>query len=300
MVYLLYSPRFQRSVKEGGGFIKWIGGMGIMPAVILAAVIAYVSGERTLQFSLFPFFTLPNMGLMFRELSPFSIGFPSAAMFFSAVPTAIAVFIVAFGDGLVLEGIVRDGTADRPDEYVNFNLNRAYITTAIRNIVMALFAPFAPLNSTLGAAFSIQLYQRYKTSDPKTYYSIHDGAVGANWGEGIFMLITPMVCIFKPIAGIAMGLCQISQGFTCTAVGIKQCRSMLDFSVAGACAGIMVAKGAAWGLGAGIISYILTMTLSRLQDDLARNKAEVEEEEEKLRAADELAKQNVRSEVLAR
>lgn len=300
MVYLLYSPRFQRNVKQGGGFIKWVGGMGIMPAVVLAAVIAYASGERPFSFQLFPLFALPNLKLMYTELSPFSIGFPSVSMFLSAIPTAIAVFIVAFGDGLILEGIVRDGCSTRPDEYVNFNLNRAYITTAIRNIVMGLLAPFPPLNSTLGAAFSIQLYQRYKTSDPQTYYSIHDGAVGANWGEGIFMLITPMVCIFKPIAGIAMGLCQISQGFTCTAVGIQTCRNKIDLCVAGTCAGIMVAKGAAWGLGAGIAAYILTMTLERIQEDLSHNKAEVEEELAKLRAADELARRNVGTEVLTR
>jgi len=300
MIYLLYSPRFQRSVKQGGGFIKWIAGMGILPAVILAAIIAYASGEKAFGFSLFPIIALPNLKLMFDTLSPFAIGFPSTSMFLSAFPTAIAIFIIAFGDGLVLEGIVRDGCATRPDEYVNFNINRAYITTAIRNIIMGLLAPFPPLNSTLGAAFSIQLYQRYKTSDEKTYYSIHDGAVGGNWGEGIFMLITPMVCIFRPIAGIAMGLCQISQGFTCTAVGIQQCRNKLDFCVAGTCAGVMVAKGAAWGLGAGIIAYILTMTFDRLKNDIAHNKTEVEEEEAKLRAADELAKQNVRTEVLAR
>lgn len=114
------------------------------------------------------------------------------------------------------------------------------------------------------------------------------------------MLITPMVRIFKPIAGIAMGLCQISQGFTCTAVGIKTCRTPIDLCVAGTCAGIMVAKGAAWGLGAGIAAYILTMTLDRLREDLAHNKTEVEAEEEKLRAADELAKQNVGTAVLAR
>lgn len=300
MVYLLYSPRFQRSVKNGGGFIKWIAGMGIMPAVVLAAVLAYVSGEKQFAFSLFPIFALPNLKLMFNELSPFVIGFPSLSMFLSAIPTAIAVYIVAFGDGLVLEGIVRDGCANRPDEYVNFNINRAYITTAIRNIVMGLVAPFPPLNSTLGAAFSIQLYQRYKTSDEKTYYSIHDGTVGANWGGGIFMLLTPMVCIFKPIAGIAMGLCQISQGFTCTAVGIGTCRNPIDLCVAGTCAGIMVAKGAAWGLGAGIAAYILTMTLNRLREDLAHNKTEAQAEEEKLRAADELAKQNVGTAVLAR
>ena len=165
---------------------------------------------------------------------------------------------------------------------------------------MALIAPFPPLNSTLGAAFSIQLYQRYKTSDEKSYYSIHDGAVGGNWGPGIFMLITPMVSIFRPIAGIAMGLCQISQGFTCTAGGIEQCRNKLDLCVAGTCAGIMVAKGAAWGLGAGIVAYILTLTFARLREDFEYNKSEVAAEEERLRAADELARQNVGTEVLAR
>jgi hypothetical protein len=38
----------------------------------------------------------------------------------------------------------------RPDEYVNFNINRANITTAFRKIIMGLLAPFPPLNSTWG------------------------------------------------------------------------------------------------------------------------------------------------------
>jgi hypothetical protein len=107
-VYLLYSPRYQRSIKTRGRFVKWLGAWAY--ARRDSGVYAYVSARRRFALRFSPSLRCPNLKLMFNTLSPFAIGFPRRPVFVR-LPAAIAIFIIAFGDGLVMEGIVRDGCA---------------------------------------------------------------------------------------------------------------------------------------------------------------------------------------------
>ena len=41
---------------------------------------------------------IPDFAIIWNTLSPFAIGFPSIGKIISTIPTAIAVYIIAFGD----------------------------------------------------------------------------------------------------------------------------------------------------------------------------------------------------------
>ena len=289
MVVTLYSPIFQEWVKKGNPIIVKIASLGLLPAVIIAMIVAPLSGEQELAFSLFPLITIPNFATMWNELSPFAVGFPSLSILISALPTAFEIYIVAFGDTLVLKEIVSYGTEGRDDEYCELNVNRVSITAGLRNLVLGLVAPFGPLASPLGAAFTISMLQGYKLRGQKGYYSVHGGAMSANYMPFITMLITPIVTICRPIAGIAMSLCLVSQGFTCTAIGVGLCRDKTDLAVAGAIASVMVALGASYAFGVGIICYFLMSNKKKMKDDLSYNKASIAAEDEAERKAREVS-----------
>lgn len=289
MIFLLYSPVFHSWVEKKNPIAVFLSKLGLIPAVILAMIVGPLVGETVFEFSLFPLFTVPNFSAMLHELSPLYVGFPSATMLLSALPTALAIYIVAFGDTLVLQGIVEDGGSTRDDEYFAMNVNRVNLTAGLRNVILAILCPFGPLASPLGAAFTISMYQGYKTRGMKSYYSIYGGVVGGNWMPWITMLITPIYSICKPIAGVCMSLCLVSQGFTCTEVGVTHCRgNKTDLAIAGAIASVMVAQGAAYGFAVGIICYIFLASKEKRKDDLAYNRAVIAEEEEKERKAAEM------------
>lgn len=289
MIFLLYSPIFKGWVEKGNPVALFISKLGLIPAVILAMIIGPISGESVFEFSLFPLITIPNFSAMLHELSPLYVGFPSASMLLSALPTTFAIYIVAFGDTLVLQGIVEDGGSTRDDEYFSMNVNRVNLTAGLRNIILAILCPFGPLASPLGAAFTISMYQGYKTRGMKSYYTIHGGTMSGCWMPWIGMLLTPIVTLCRPVAGICMSLCLISQGFTCTEVGVTHCRgNKSDLAIAGAIASVMCAKGAAMGFGVGIICYIMLTSAKKMKEDLAYNRAVIAEEEEKERKAAEM------------
>ena len=152
--------------------------------------------------------------------------------------------------------------------------------------MLGLVSPFAPLASPLGAAFTISMLQGYSNRDPKSYYSVHGGAMSENYVPWITMLLTPIVSLFRPVAGISMSLCLVSQGFACTASGAMLCRNKKeDLMIAGAIASIILAKGAAWGLGIGLLCYFLMSNKERIMADYNFNKSELAKEDEAERAA---------------
>lgn len=288
MIFLLYSPVFKGWVKKGNPVAKILASLGLVPAVILAMILAAFTGESPMEFSVFPIITLPNFATMYRELSPFSVGFPSPAILISAIPTAFAIYIVAFGDTLVLKEIVRNGTETRKDEYCELNVNRVSITAGLRNLILGFICPFGPLASPLGAAFTISMLQGYEDRGEKGFYSIHGGAMSGNYMPFITMIFTPIVSLVRPIAPICMSLCLVSQGFTCTASGIGLCREKTDLAIAGAIAAVMVARGAAWGFAVGIVCYIFIASRDKRRDDLAYNRSIIAAEDEEERKAAEL------------
>ena len=56
----------------------------------------------------------------------------------AAIPTAIVVYIIAFGDFVTSEELLRSADEVRQDEKIDFNANRSNVISGIRNVAMAL------------------------------------------------------------------------------------------------------------------------------------------------------------------
>ena len=104
---------------------------------------------------------------------------------------------------------------------------------------------------------------RRASSDPTTYErwkkgrSSMDSIIGgiSSFRMGTFTMywLLPLVSLTKPILTAALSLTMTIQGFVSVYVGVREARSLKDLGIAGVVAGILVAKGAAWAFGAGLI-----------------------------------------------
>ena len=93
--YILFSLSFKNVVDESS-LAKRIANFGMVPGMIIAMIIGWVSGEYPLP-DIEWGITQPDFALMFQYLT-FTVGFPGWDVFLLAIPTAIIAYVIAFGD----------------------------------------------------------------------------------------------------------------------------------------------------------------------------------------------------------
>ena len=173
-----------------------------------------------------------------------------------AIPTAIIAYIIAFGDIIVGQSLLDRVDHLRPDEKIEVNVDRVHIITGIRNLMHSFFAPYPGLAGPLftGAMATIAERYRYGRHAMDTIYS----------GAGIFWIVAfialfmlPLVTLFKPVLPIALSITLLITGYLCISVGVEQVDNATAMGVAGTMGVVLAIYGAAWGLGAGVVLYLL-------------------------------------------
>jgi len=254
--FLLFSILFRR-LKSKSKMWHLIGNFGMLPAVIIAVIIGPLSGELPGPvLELGSIIKIPDFAEIWNTLSPFAIGFPSLAKFISVIPTAIAVYIIAFGDFVSSAELIRTADEIRTDEKIEFNANRSNIISAIRNLIMALIAPYPSLCGPLWAAVTAAVAERYKEGR-KAMDSIFSGVGTFRWSTFICVSLVPVASFVQPILPAALSLTLIVQGFVCCQIGLSMIHTDSERGLVGVMAAILAIKGASWGLAAGIILYVL-------------------------------------------
>ena len=193
---------------------------------------------------------------MINEYTVFGVGFPPLNMFLSAIPTALATYIVLFGDVLQSEAILKEADDKRRDEKIDYNPNRAHLIFGGRNSLMSFIGPDITMCGPLWAAMHIVIVERYKQGK-KAMHSIIGGSGSFRWGTNTGLLLLPIVTFVKPILGIALALTLIIQGFVSVRIGFLESRSLKDLGIAGVIAGVVVSKGAGWAFAVGILLVFL-------------------------------------------
>jgi hypothetical protein len=184
------------------------------------------------------------------------VGFPPAGTLISAIPVAIAAYIIAFGDFVLAEVVTKDADAYRDDEIIDFNGNRSNIISGIRNLIMVCFSPYAPLNGPLWGGGTIAVAERYKQGR-KGMDSIWGALISyilAMWIGSIFM---PVISFFKPVMPIGLSLTYTVQGFACCYIAMEMVESKEERGVAWIMGIMLATRGAAWGLATGIILHLI-------------------------------------------
>lgn len=245
-------------LRQRYGFFRFVAQYGIAVPFAVVYILGIVIGEVQRPQLDWSFVKLP-VGEILARYSIFAVGVPPVEMFIQALPLAFAAYIIAFGDIIVVSTLIKSANEARPDEHIPFSASRNSIIVAIRNFFEGLLMPFPGLAGpqwTGGQALVINRYINSRREDMDSYWG---GATGIFWGMSIALLLGPVVSLFRPGINIGMSLTVMIQGFLCGYLAIEMLkeRSTLEMGIAAIIGTILASKGAAWGLGVGIILWLL-------------------------------------------
>ncbi|MCS5551040.1 MAG: hypothetical protein NZ811_05935 [Gammaproteobacteria bacterium] len=212
-----FSQPFKRLAASNKIFQK-ISSLGLLPGFLIAATIAYIIGEATLNITWG--FKFPDVVTLFERTSPFSIGFPPLNMYIDALPLVIIGYILLFGDIITGKAILKDAEKERPDEPLNVDVNKVHLSIAIRNFLGLIANPNFPTQGALWTGVHVVVAERWRKG-PKEMPSIFDG-LGSYYLMAIpFLYVTlPFVTLMQPLMNIALNLTLVLTGFACAYVAL--------------------------------------------------------------------------------
>ncbi|MDR9467111.1 solute carrier family 23 protein [Marinospirillum sp.] len=252
-VYVLFSLSF-RDWTEKHRWAKLIASYGMVPGMLLTMFIGWSVSEYPLP-SVEWGFNVPAMGQIWAYL-PFNVGFPGIELLIAAIPTAIIAYIIAFGDIIVGQSLIKRVDHLRPDEKIEVNVDRVHLVTGIRNVIHAFFAPYPGLAGPLFTGAMATIAERYRYGR-KAMDTIYSGA-SIFWIVGfIALFMLPLVTLFKPVLPIALSITLLITGYLCIAVAVEQIDNATSMGVAGIMGVVLATHGAAWGLGVGLAMYFM-------------------------------------------
>lgn len=259
-LFTMFSMFFKK-VTKSHNWVKNIANYGILPAILVAIVVGVLVGEYNV-----PAIEWGITPLAFQEvwaITPFVIGLPSIEMFIQAIPIAIMAYIIAYGDIIVGDQLMKRAEKARPDEKINYSFSNLHKITALRNLLNAFIAPHPGMSGPIFTAGTASVAERY-TYGKKAMDSIYSGANTMLIAFTAGILILPIVSFFTPFLPIALSLTLILTGYLCITIGMKQVSNESEMGVAGLMAIILALYGAAPALISGFVLYFLIEKTSLL------------------------------------
>lgn len=254
--YLLFSDHF-KSVRNNNAFFRFIGNLGMMPALVLAIFVGPLLGELSWPTFSGDIITSPDFKTLFRDFTVFgAIPFPPFKMFISGLPMVVMTYLVIYGDVLQSEALISDAQKYRPDEEIDYNPNRSHIIFGARNTIMSFIGPDISMCGPLWAAMQVVICERYKHG-PEAMESITSGAASFRFGTWTGYLLAPLVAAVKPILGIGLASTMLIQGFVSVRIGVLKSKSYNDLGIAGITGAIMATRPVGWALAASIFMCLL-------------------------------------------
>ena len=247
----MFAPYFLHRVHTNKG-LKLIAKFGMLPGLVGACIIAYVTKAVPLPTFDFSFIDLSRVPELIQNYTIFGLGFPPLSTFVKAIPMAITCYIIAFGDFVFAEAVINEADAVRQDEFLNYDSNRTNIICGFRNLLLALVAPYgAVLSGPLWGATHMSILERYKHGRKDM-----DSLFGGLWSMNCTLMIGTIwmgfVSLFKPCLQVAMSVTMMVQAWGCFYLSIEMCKTRLEMSIAGITAIFLATKGATWGLCVGL------------------------------------------------
>lgn len=251
--YMLFSQSFLR-MAETRRWARALSSYGMVPGAVAAMAIGWSLGEYPLPEIEYGF-TQPAFAEMWSYL-PFSIGMPTTDMFLLAVPTAVIAYIIAFGDIIVGKSVLARVDHLRPDEDIDVDVDRVHLVTGIRNLIHSFFAPFPGLAGPLFTGVMVTMAERYRYGR-RAMDSIYSGGGTFYFVLLLALFALPLVTLFKPVLPIALSITLLVTGYLCISVAADDMKNSTQMGVAGTMGVVLATYGAAWGLVAGLVLYLL-------------------------------------------
>ena len=142
--------------------------------------------------------------------------------------------------------------------------------SGVRNAIESVVCPYPTLAGPLWAAVTASVSERYKDGRDKMD-SIYSGVGTFRWMTFICVSITAVVSIVRPILPTALSLTLLVQGFICVRLAIDLCENDTDKGLAGVMGGVILARGAAWGLAVGVVLYLALYSKEMIRKERQKN-----------------------------
>ncbi|WP_372966357.1 hypothetical protein [Marinobacter sp.] len=239
------------------GFFRFVAQYGIAVPFLIAYVFGLLIGEVDMPVIEWGFTSIP-LGTILQDYSVIGLGMPPLEYFIDAIPLALAAYIIAFGDILVMDSLFKNADSARKDEKLVFSPRRNSIIVGIRNTIHGLFAPFISLSGPAWTGGQALVINRYMNNPRSAMDSYWGGATSIYWGMTIAIVLVPVVTLFKPGLNIGMALTLLIQGYLCGYLAIEMLdrQTNLERGVAVIVGSVLAVKGAAWGLGIGLVLWV--------------------------------------------
>ena len=229
---------------------------------LIAMLVGIVLGELSKPvLELGSIIRLPDFSNMFQTVSVFAVGFPPLSMFLKALPLALICYVLAFGDFVTSETLIQEARESRDDEIIDFNSSRSNLISGLRNLVLAIFAPFPPLAGPLWVGMTVSVAVRYKEGK-KAMKSLIGGMSSFRMATFLSVILVPIVSFMKPIMGVGSAITLLFQAYVCARIGMEYCKTNTDRSIAGIMAAVLAFKGSAWAL---LVGFALNILLSNME-----------------------------------
>ena len=249
----LYSLWFA-PLKKKSPLLGMVGKMGLLVSMIVAMIVGVVIGELPMPVVEWGITPLP-----FRELiayySIFGVGLPSLSHFIAAAPLAFLLYLIAFGEVVVSETIMKDAGEARKDEKIDYSINRANVLIGTRNVILSAVAPFPPLAGPIWVGGTVATAERYKQGRD-AMDSIYDGVGTFMFGIVPPILVLPLITLLAPVFPVGMIVTMMLTGFACGYVAMNMLKTREDQGIAIMMGVTIFARGAAIGLITGLVLHL--------------------------------------------
>ncbi len=254
--FLLFSIGFKKITQKADSksIVAFVAKYGMVPGIIVGMFVGIITKEIPVPTIDNWSFFIPHFKTVFTTWSVFGTGIPSFSIFIAALPMAFVAYVIAFGDLIVGETILKRANERRTDEYIDVNTNRTNVLCGIRNMIEGSLAPTVTLAGPLWAAMTVAVTERY-CQGKKAMNSIFGGTGTFNIMKFVCILFLPLVSIFRPVLPLAIALTLMVQAFACFFIAMELADTPEKRGVAGVTGSILAVGGPAYGIVAGLILY---------------------------------------------
>ena len=265
LLLISFSDKYQE-LRKNSKFLDLIAKYGNLFPYLLAMVVGLVmkeiatpvvTGENMIK--------LPEFSNIISQISIFGVGVPSFRYFIDALPLDLVCYVIAFGDFITSETLIKEASEARKDEIIDFNSSRSNLVSGIRNIILGILAPFPPLSGPLWVGMTVSVSMRYKEGKA-AMRSLLGGMASFRLATFFSVICVPVVMFFKPLFPVGASITLIFQAFVCARIGMDYCKTDRDKMIAGVMAAVLAVRGSAWALGVGIALNILLSNIEVSKD----------------------------------
>lgn len=205
---------------------KWLAvivGLGLLPGFIVAGLTGYFTNEFTYNIRWEVLDVPTHAASLWDKVSPFAIGWPSLEMFLTAMPLALITYILFFGDLITGDELNEEAQAARPDEKLEKNSTRAHIATGIRNVLMAITAPFFSTQGVMWTGIQVILLKRWTLGREKvdSFFDSISSFYAIFFLAPTLFILLPIVTLLQPLLPLALAITLILTGFSCAMLALS-------------------------------------------------------------------------------